>query len=68
MQNLLGAILIAKTLGMSFGEISEACKNIIPEQAGMVLKKSGHGIDIIDSSYSSNPDGVFAELDYLRTI
>jgi UDP-N-acetylmuramoyl-tripeptide--D-alanyl-D-alanine ligase len=64
-QNLLGAILIAKELGMNFGEISEACKDILQEQAGMVIKHGKHGIDIIDSSYSSNPDGVFADLDYL---
>jgi len=65
-QNLLGAILVAKELGMSFGEISEACKNIFQEQAGMTLKQEKHGIDIIDSSYSSNPDGVFADLEYLK--
>ena len=63
-QNLLGAILTAKELGMNFGEISEACRDISQEQAGMVLKNGKHGIDIIDSSYSSNPDGVFADLDY----
>jgi len=66
-QNLLGAILIAKQLGMSFHEISEACKMILPENAGMVLKQGRHGIDVIDSSYSANPDGVFADLDYLST-
>ena len=64
-QNLLGAILIAKELGMSFEETSEACKNILPEQGGMVLKKGKFGIKIIDSSYSANPDGVLADLDYL---
>ena len=64
-QNLLGAILVAKELGMPMGEISEACKNIIQEQGGMVLKQGKHGIDIIDSSYSANPDGVFADLKYL---
>jgi len=64
-QNLLGAILIAKELGMSFYEIAEACKNISENQGGMVLKQGQHGIDIIDSSYSANPDGVFADLDYL---
>jgi len=63
-QNLLGAILIAKEFGMSFGEISEACKDISEEQAGMTLKHGKHGIDIVDSSYSANPDGVFADLDY----
>ncbi len=64
-QNLLAAILVARELGMSIEEISEACKNIKQEQAGMVLKQGKLGIDIIDSSYSSNPDGVFADLDYL---
>lgn len=64
-QNLLGAILVAKHLGMNFSEISEAVKHIKQSQAGMTLERGRHGIEIIDSSYSSNPDGVFADLDYL---
>jgi len=64
-QNLLGAILIAKELGMSFGEISKACESISQKQAGMTLEKGKYNLDIIDSSYSANPDGVFADLDYL---
>jgi len=63
-ENLLGAILIAKELGMSFEEISEVCKDIPQTAAGMTLKNGKFGIDIIDSSYSSNPEGVFADLDY----
>ncbi len=65
-QNMLGAILVARELGMSFEEIGEACKNIQQAQAGITLKRGIHGIDIIDSSYSSNPDGVMADLDYLN--
>jgi len=65
-QNLLGAILIAKELGMNLEEISIACKNIRQEQAGMTLKKGLYGLNIIDSSYSSNPDGVMADLNYLN--
>jgi UDP-N-acetylmuramoyl-tripeptide--D-alanyl-D-alanine ligase len=65
-QNLLGAILLAKQLGMTFAEIVEGCKNITQEQGGMVLKQGKHGIEIIDSSYSSNPDGVFADLEYIK--
>ena len=64
-QNLLGAILLAKELGMNFGEISEACKSISQKAAGMTLSQEKHGIAMIDSSYSANPDGVFADLDYL---
>lgn len=65
-QNILAAILVAKELDMSLEEIAEACKNIKQEQAGMTLKKGKHGINIIDSSYSSNPDGVYADIDYLN--
>jgi len=64
-QNFLAAILVATELGMSLQEISEACKNIKPYQAGMVLKEGKYGINIIDSSYSANPDGVLADLDYI---
>lgn len=65
-QNLLGAILTAKELGMSFEEISKSFKRIKPESAGMTLKRGVYGINIIDSSYSANPDGVMADLDYLN--
>jgi UDP-N-acetylmuramoyl-tripeptide--D-alanyl-D-alanine ligase len=64
-ENLLAAILTANKLGMSFAEIAEACKEINQNQSGMVLKIGKHGINIIDSSYSSNPDGAIADLDYL---
>jgi len=64
-QNLLGAILIARELGMSFEEISKSAKKILQKQSGIILKKGAYGLNIIDSSYSSNPDGVIADLDYL---
>ena len=64
-QNILAAILVAKQLGMSFNEIIKASKNIKQEQSGMLLKDGKHGVKIIDSSYSSNPDGVVADLEYL---
>ncbi len=66
-QNLLGAILVARELGMNLDEISEACENINEKQGGMILKIEKHGINIIDSSYSANPDGVIADLDFLNT-
>lgn len=65
-ENLLGAILVANELGMSFSEITEATKEIKPEQAGMTLKLGKHELNIIDSSYSSNPTGVVADLEYLK--
>jgi len=65
-ENLLGAILIAHELGMTFDEIAEAAKHIVHEQGGMTLRRGKHDIEIIDASYSSNPDGVEADLEYLR--
>ena len=65
-QNLLASILVARELGMDLREISEASGNIKQEQGGMVLKSGKHGLNIIDSSYSANPDGVLADLDYLN--
>ena len=50
---------------MSLKEISQACRDIKQEQVGITLKKGVHDINIIDSSYSSNPDGALADLDYL---
>jgi UDP-N-acetylmuramoyl-tripeptide--D-alanyl-D-alanine ligase len=65
LQNILAAILVAKEVGMSLEEISKAVENIRPEQAGITFKKGIHNIDIIDSSYSSNPEGAVADLDCL---
>lgn len=65
-QNLLGAILVAKELGMSLEEIAKASKFLLQKQAGITLKRGIYGINIIDASYSSNPDGVIADLDYLN--
>jgi len=64
--NFLGAIGAAKELGMSLEEISKACEKIEKQQGGMVLKRSPLGMNVIDSTYSSNPDGVFSALEYLK--
>src|SRR3989338_3232367 len=64
-QNLLGAILVARELDMGLEQIANACKRITQEQGGMTLKTGAHGLQVIDSSYSSNPDGVMADLDYV---
>ena len=62
----VGAMLAARELGMDFGRIAEGCINIKPEQSGMLVKKNHLGICVLDSSYSANPDGVVADLEYLN--
>jgi len=64
--NILAAIVVAKELGMSLEEISKACLKIKPGQGAMKLLKGKDGLNILDSSYSANPDGVIFDLDYLK--
>ncbi|MCD5396177.1 MAG: UDP-N-acetylmuramoyl-tripeptide--D-alanyl-D-alanine ligase [Candidatus Pacebacteria bacterium] len=63
---VLAAGAVAEELGMSLSEIAEILKNIKPDLGAMQLKKGINGIDIIDASYSANPDGVISALDYLK--
>jgi len=64
--NLLGAILVAKELGMSFQEISQACLKIKPMQKTMEILKGKNELTIIDDSYSANPHSVLSALEYLK--
>jgi len=64
--NFLGAVLVAKELGMSLEEISKASKKINSKHSSFKVWKSKDGFNVIDSTYSANPDGVFADLEYLK--
>jgi len=62
-ENLLGSICAACQLKMTMEEISRAIGKIKAEDAGARLVEGK--FNILDSSYSANPDGVIADLDYL---
>ena len=64
-QNLLGAIGAARELGMDLQEIAKAAASMPLELSPLKVKKGNGGITIIDSTYSANPDGVIADLNYL---
>ena len=65
-ENLLAAIIAAENLGMNLEEISEAAEKIKPSKF-MMRKLDGLNNSVfIDDSYSANPDGVIAALDYLN--
>lgn len=66
-ENLMGAIAVAKELGMTDEEIEKAIAKIENKLPGMKIKRGIKGITIIDASYSANPTGVMAHLDYLKT-
>jgi len=65
-ENISGAMAVAQELGMSKEEIlraSEKIKNKIP---GIQIKKVINGLNIVDATYSANPDSVIAHLEYLK--
>jgi UDP-N-acetylmuramoyl-tripeptide--D-alanyl-D-alanine ligase len=66
-ENILAAACVAKELGMSLKEISTASLKIKSWQSGIQLKKGKGGLNIIDATYSANPDGVISHLEYLKT-
>ncbi|PIS34701.1 MAG: hypothetical protein COT37_01320 [Parcubacteria group bacterium CG08_land_8_20_14_0_20_43_9] len=63
--NILGAVCIARELGVSLPELSKICARLF-QKGGMRVQKGINGLNIIDSSYSANPDGVMADLEYLK--
>jgi len=65
-ENLLMAIVCAKELGMSLEEISGACQKIKSFRKTMELKQGRGGVTVIDDTYSANPKGVIAALNYLK--
>lgn len=66
-ENILGAMAVARELGMSEEEILKAVAKIGNRMGGVVLKKGASGVNVIDATYSANPDGVIANLEYLKT-
>ncbi len=67
LENIEGAKMIAKELGMQEKEIFRACQKIENKFPGIEIKKGINGLNIIDATYSANPDGVIAHLEYLKT-
>ncbi|OQX00668.1 hypothetical protein BWK69_00985 [Candidatus Parcubacteria bacterium A4] len=67
MENIEGAKIVAKELGMTEEEILKSCEKIKNNLLGIKIKKGANNLTILDSTYSANPDGVLADLEYLQT-
>ena len=61
--NVLMAAAVAKTLGLTMAEIALAGQKIRSHS----LKQGISGLNILDYTYSANPSGIIAHLDYLKT-
>ncbi len=73
LENIEGAKAVARELGMTEEEICNGVKKIKNKFPGINLKKyyltankEVIGLNIIDATYSSNPTGVIAHLEYLQ--
>ena len=65
-ENILMAVLVAKDLGISLEGISQSCLKIKPFVGAMRLVKNPDGLNLIDATYSANPNSVISHLDYLK--
>lgn len=65
-ENILGATAVARELGMAEGEIQRGTAKIEDKFPGIKIRKGINGLSVIDATYSANPDGVMANLEYLR--
>lgn len=64
-ENLSLAITAAKIAGISDGEIQKSVDKVEMPQKTMTVTKRGN-VFLIDNTFNSNPDGVYAALEYLR--
>jgi len=86
-ENILGAIAVAKELGMTEEEVAKGCEKIknrasiygsegedegkaliAYKMPGIQTKQGINGLNIIDATYSANPDSVIAHLEWLATL
>ncbi|HOK35468.1 MAG TPA: UDP-N-acetylmuramoyl-tripeptide--D-alanyl-D-alanine ligase [Candidatus Pacearchaeota archaeon] len=65
-ENFLGAATCALKLGISLKEIQKIAPKLQPSETSLRKKESKNGAIIIDDSYSQNPEGVMAAMDYLK--
>jgi UDP-N-acetylmuramoyl-tripeptide--D-alanyl-D-alanine ligase len=65
-ENILLAVSCAMELGMNLEEVANILKEIPQDLGVMQLKRTKNGLNIIDSTYSANPNGVISALDYLK--
>ncbi len=65
-ENILGAVAVARELEVPEDEIFRFVEKV-DKVPGVQIKKGINGLTVIDSTYSANPDGVMANLEYLKS-
>ena len=66
--NIMGAVTVARELGMDYKNIKQALLELEPPAHTLEIKKGIKGSIVIDDTYSANLNGVLAALDVLAGI
>jgi len=64
-EGFMMALAVAEFLGMTKEEILRGAEKV---RTRLKIKKTELGLNIIESTYSANPTGVIAHLDFLKTL
>lgn len=67
LENIAGAITVAKHLGVQDLQIKKALENFAPRSGFILQRKNSEGTVIIDDSKTANPKGVKVALDILSS-
>ncbi len=65
-ENIFGAMAVARYLGMTEEEKTQGLGKIKNRIGGISLSEGANGLKVVDATYSSNPSGVMAHLEYLK--
>ncbi|MDD3735327.1 MAG: Mur ligase family protein [Candidatus Pacebacteria bacterium] len=65
-ENLLGAIAVSLSLGMTIPEIRNGAGKVQNPFSSLKKRENKKGVFIIEDLFSENPNGVLAALDYLK--
>ena len=63
--NILAAVIVAKSLGLSDDEIIRGVAAIEPVEHRLSMKHTANGVTILDDAFNSNPDGSRMALEVL---
>ena len=64
--NLMAAVIVAKSLGLSSEEIKRGVASIEPVEHRLSMKHTPGGVTILDDAFNSNPDGSRMALEVLK--
>ncbi len=65
-ENILMAAIVAEEFGMSLVDVSRACDKLTSLAGALRLLEGNNRWNILDATYSANPQGIISHLDYLK--